>query len=242
MSEFADLKRRAYAANMEVPRRNLAIFTFGNVSIFDSDRNVFAIKPSGIAYDELTADEIVIVNAEGQVVEGRLKPSSDTPTHATLYREFSGLGGIVHTHSTYAVGWAQALTPIPILGTTHADHLVVDVPCTPPMDDALIHGNYEVETGNQIVEHFRENDLDPAEVQMILVGCHGPFAWGDTVEKAVYNAVVLEELARMAFVSRTVNPAVAPLKDSLRAKHYKRKHGPDAYYGQTGGAAGHKHK
>jgi len=233
MSAYSDLKERAYTANMEIPRHGLAIFTFGNVSLFEPERGVCAIKPSGVSYDRLAADDIVIVDLDGRVVEGKLRPSSDTPTHCVLYRDFPGLGGIVHTHSTHAVGWAQALTPIPILGTTHADHLIVDVPCTPPMDDSRIQGDYEVETGNQIVSHFRERGLDPAEVEMVLVGCHGPFTWGVTAEKAVYNAVVLEELARMAFVSKMVNPGIGPLKQSLRAKHFERKHGPNAYYGQS---------
>jgi L-ribulose-5-phosphate 4-epimerase len=229
---FAAIREASYEANMEVPRHNLAVFTFGNVSVIDRDRRLFAIKPSGVSYDDLTPADIVIVDLDGTVVDGRMRPSSDTLTHAVLYRKFPGIGGVVHTHSTYAVGWAQALKPIPILGTTHADHATVDIPCTPPMDDARILGNYEEETGNQIVEHFASHGLDPSEVEMVLVGCHGPFTWGPSVDKAVYNAVVLEELARMAFISRTIDPGVAPLKDSLRDKHYERKHGTDAYYGQ----------
>jgi L-ribulose-5-phosphate 4-epimerase len=166
-------------------------------------------------------------------VDGRLRPSSDTRTHAVLYRAFPGIGGVVHTHSPYAVGWAQALRPIPIQGTTHADHTVRDIPCTPPMSDDRITGDYEEETGNQIVDHFLAEGLDPAETEMVLVGSHGPFTWGKTAAKAVYNAVVLEELARMALVTHMVNPEAPPLKDTLKRKHYERKHGKDAYYGQS---------
>lgn len=232
MSEFADLRARAFAANMEIPAHNLAIYTFGNVSVADRVRSVFAIKPSGVPYEHLTAADMVLVGLDGAVVDGSLRPSSDTKTHAVLYREFPSIGSVVHTHSPYAVGWAQALAPIPILGTTHADHAAVDIPCTPPMDDECITGDYEAETGLQIVNHFRRNHLDPEEIEMVLVGSHGPFTWARTPEKAVYNAVVLEELAKMALVTRLVNPDASRLKESLRQKHYERKHGAGAYYGQ----------
>lgn len=232
MTDFADLRREAYVANMQVPRHNLAVLTFGNASAFDPEHQVFAIKPSGVSYDDLQEEDMVIVDLDCNVVEGEMRPSSDTRTHGVLYRSFPGLRGIVHTHSTYAVGWAQAMTPIPLLGTTHADHATVDIPCTPPMDDEQVRGNYEEETGNQIVGHFAALGLDPSEVEMVLVGCHGPFTWGASPERAVHNAVVLEELARMAFITRVVNPEIARIPDSLRDTHYERKHGRNAYYGQ----------
>lgn len=233
MNDFAELKRMAFECNMEVPRRNLAIYTFGNVSVLDRDQGVFAIKPSGVAYEELQPEQMVVVDLQNAVIDGTLRPSSDTKTHAVLYRSFASIGAIVHTHSPYAVGWAQALTPIPIYGTTHADHTVHDVPCTPPMSGAAIAGDYEEETGNQIVSHFRAHDLDPLEVQMVLVGSHGPFTWGASGEKAVYNAVVLEELAKMALVTHLVDPNTPRLSEGLQRKHWDRKHGEDAYYGQA---------
>lgn len=229
---YADLKAECYELNMEIPRRSLAIYTWGNVSIIDRDKGVFAIKPSGISYDDLKADDIVIVDLKSRTIEGRLNPSSDTRTHAVLYRAFEHIGGVVHTHSPYAVGWAQALEPITIYGTTHADHTVEDIPCTPPMSDAKIGGDYEEETGNQIVNHFRTLGLNPSETEMVLVGSHGPFTWGKSGARAVYNAVVLEELAKMALITRQANPDAPRLKESLRRKHYQRKHGPNAYYGQ----------
>ncbi len=231
-TRYRELRVQCYELNSEIPRRNLAIYTWGNVSVVDREAGVFAIKPSGVSYDELTPQSIVIVGLDGIRVDGSLKPSSDTRTHAVLYRAWEGIGAVVHTHSAYAVGWAQALQPIPILGTTHADHTIHDIPCTPPMEDERIASDYEEETGNQIVEHFASRALNPMETEMTLVGSHGPFAWGRNGEKAVYNAVVLEELARMATITRIANPGVAPLKESLRQKHYERKHGPNAYYGQ----------
>jgi L-ribulose-5-phosphate 4-epimerase len=233
VSSFQKLREASYEFNMEVSRRGLALYTFGNVSVLEPEQKVFAIKPSGVPYKDLEPGKMVIVDLGCRVVEGALRPSSDTRTHAVLYREFPGLGGIVHTHSTHAVGWAQALRPIPCWGTTHADHTVRDIPCTPPMEDARIQGDYEEETGNQIVAHFRGLGLDPAEVQMVLVGCHGPFAWGKTGEEAVYNAVVLEELARMALFTHLVNSGTPPMKDTLKRKHFDRKHGSGAYYGQN---------
>jgi len=233
VSGFESLKQQSYEANMEVPNRHLAIYTFGNVSVLDRDRGVFAIKPSGVSYDILKPEHMVVVDLECKVVEGSLRPSSDTRTHAVLYRAFAGIGGVVHTHSPHAVGWAQALTSIPIFGTTHADHTVRDIPCTPPMSDDRIMGDYEEETGNQIVSLFSAEGLDPAQTEMVLVGSHGPFTWGKSAEKAVYNAVVLEELAKMALITRIVNPGAAPLKESLKQKHHERKHGKDAYYGQS---------
>lgn len=228
---YRDLRARAFEANLEIPRRGLAIYTFGNVSAFDPALGVLAIKPSGVAYDRLTVDDIVVVDLEGRVVEGRLRPSSDTRTHIVLYRSFPGLGGITHTHSTYATGWAQARTPIPIYGTTHADHLAEDVPCTELLDDAALAGDYETATGHQIVACFR--DRRPLHTPMVLVAGHGPFTWGADPEQAVYNAAVLEELAKMAFITRTIAPGTPPLSPSLIRKHFERKHGKDAYYGQT---------
>ncbi len=229
---YGSLKAECYELNMEIPRRGLALYTWGNVSVLDRDAGVFAIKPSGVPYDELRIEDIVIVGLDGRAVDGLLKPSSDARTHAVLYREFGGIGGVVHTHSSYAVAWAQALMPLPILGTTHADHTAHDIPCTPSMADERIDGDYEEQTGYQIVEHFRALGLAPQETEMALVGSHGPFAWGINGAKAVYNAVVLEELAKMAFITLQLNPAAPPLKEALRRKHYERKHGPNAYYGQ----------
>jgi L-ribulose-5-phosphate 4-epimerase len=215
---------------MEIPRRGLAIYTFGNVSALDAARGVFAIKPSGVEYERLTADDLVVVDLDGKVVEGKLRPSSDTPTHAVLYRAWKGIGGVVHTHSTYATGWAQARRAIPIYGTTHADHLPEDVPCTEVMSDEAVERDYEVETGNQILACFaRRNHL---HTPMVLVSGHGPFTWGESAAKAVYNAAVLEELARMAFVTRTLEPGAARLPERLVRKHFERKHGKNAYYGQ----------
>jgi L-ribulose-5-phosphate 4-epimerase len=232
MEQYAQIRQSAYDANMQLPRYGLVLFTFGNVSVADRNRGVFAIKPSGVPYDELTPDSMVIVDFKGKTVEGKLRPSSDTLTHAVLYQQWMNIGAIVHTHSTYATAWAQSLREIPIYGTTHADHLTCDVPCAPPMEDNMIKGNYELETGNQITNYMKWKELNYEEVEMILVGNHGPFTWGNTPEKAVYNSAVLEELAKMAFLTEQVKPGVARLKDLLMQKHYERKHGPGSYYGQ----------
>jgi L-ribulose-5-phosphate 4-epimerase len=229
-SKYHALKERAWAANMEIPRRGLAIYTFGNVSALDARAGVFAIKPSGVPYDQLQVEHMVVVDLEGRIVEGTLRPSSDTRTHLVLYRNLRGVGGIVHTHSTYATGWAQAHLPIPIYGTTHADHLAEDVPCTEIMSAEAVERDYELETGQQILECFR--DRDPLHTPMVLVAGHAPFAWGETPEKAVYNAAVLEELAKMAFITRGLRPEAARLPERLIRKHFERKHGPSAYYGQ----------
>jgi L-ribulose-5-phosphate 4-epimerase len=229
-SPYRELKERAWAANQEIPKRGLAIYTFGNVSAFDATRGVMAIKPSGVDYAKLGVDDLVVLDLSGAVVEGKLRPSSDTPTHLVLYRAWKGLGGVVHTHSTYATGWAQARLPIPLYGTTHADHLAEDVPCTEIMSDAAVERDYEIETGNQILECFAKRE--PLQTPMVLVAGHGPFAWGETPEKAVYNAAVLEELARMAFVTRTLDPSAPRLPRGLVHKHFERKHGKNAYYGQ----------
>ena len=231
MSEAdGELKQRCWQANMEIPRRGLAIYTFGNVSAFDAGRGVFAIKPSGVPYEELKAADMVVIDLDGKTVEGTLRPSSDTKTHAALYRAFQGVGGIVHTHSTYATGWAQARLSIPIFGTTHADHLAEDVPCTEVMSAEAVQGDYEAETGTQIIDCIRGRD--PHQTPMVLVAGHGPFAWGKTPEKAVYHAVVLEELAKIASITRSLAPNAGRLPDYLVRKHFERKHGKGAYYGQ----------
>ena len=229
-SPYQELKERAWAAHQEIPRRGLAIYTFGNVSALDAARGVMAIKPSGVEYEKLGVDDLVVVDMAGEIVEGKLRPSSDTPTHLVLYRAWKGIGGVVHTHSTYASGWAQARRAIPIYGTTHADHLAEDVPCTAVMSDEAVERDYEVETGNQILDCFRSRD--PLHTPMVLVAGHGPFAWGETPEKAIYHAAVLEELAQMAFVTRTLDPEATRLPDRLIRKHFERKHGKNAYYGQ----------
>ena len=229
-SSYGELKEQAWRANMEIPRRGLAIYTFGNVSAFDAARGVFAIKPSGVAYENLTAADMVVVDLDVKVVEGTLRPSSDTKTHAVLYRAFQGIGGIIHTHSTFATAWAQACLPIPLYGTTHADHLAEDVPCTAIMTAEAVVRDYETETGVQIIDCFRARD--PRLIPMVLVAGHGPFAWGASADKAVYHGAVLEELAKMAFVTRTLAPQAGPLPDYLVRKHFERKHGKNAYYGQ----------
>jgi len=232
MNNYQDIKEQAYAANMQLPKLGLVLFTFGNVSAADRTKGVFAIKPSGVPYDDLSPEKMVIVDFDGNTVEGNLRPSSDTKTHAVLYKHWEDIGGIVHTHSTYGTAWAQAQKSIPIFGTTHADHLTVDIPCAPPMDDEMIKGNYEYETGFQIMNHFATLGLSHKEVEMILVGNHAPFTWGKTAEKAVYNSAVLEAVAQMALLTQQINPQAPKLKDSLIKKHYDRKHGTDAYYGQ----------
>ena len=229
-SSYGDLKEQAWRANMEIPRRGLAIYTFGNVSAFDVARGVFAIKPSGVAYEALSAVDMVVVDLDAKLVEGTLRPSSDTKTHAALYRAFQGIGGIAHTHSTYASAWAQAGLAIPLYGTTHADHLAEDVPCTALMTADAVGGDYEAETGRQIIECFRRRD--PLQTPMVLVAGHGPFAWGKTANKAVYHAVVLEELAKTASITRMLDPRAARLPEHLVRKHFERQHGKNAYYGQ----------
>ncbi|MEN9610003.1 MAG: hypothetical protein RLZZ628_817 [Bacteroidota bacterium] len=234
MDPFKSLKESVYEANMEIPKQNLAIYTFGNVSEIDRRAGIIAIKPSGVPYTELKVNDIVIVDLDNKVVAGKKRPSSDTKTHTLLYRHFETIGGICHTHSTYAVAWAQAMQAIPNLGTTHADHLVEAVPVTDVMSDAMIQGDYEHETGNQIIQLFQQQNLSPERVEMVLVACHGPFTWGKNAAKAVYNAGVLEEIAKMAFLTRQINPLTPPIKQALKDKHYFRKHGVGAYYGQEG--------
>jgi len=229
-SSYDELKEQAWRANLEIPRRGLAIYTFGNVSAFDAQRAVFAIKPSGVVYDSLTAADMVVVDLDCKIVEGSLRASSDTKTHAALYRAFEGIGGIAHTHSTYATAWAQACLPIPLYGTTHADHLAEDVPCTELMTADAVSRDYEAETGTQIIDCFRSRN--PQETPMVLVAGHGVFTWGKTADKAVYHAVVLEELAKMASITRALAPGAARLPEHLVRKHFERKHGKRAYYGQ----------
>lgn len=236
MSRYHALKEAAWAANMEIPAQNLAIHTWGNASALDPDAGVLAIKPSGIPYPDLKVSDMVVLDLEGRVVEGSLKPSSDTKTHLVIYREFASRGilGVVHTHSSHATAWAQACRPIPLLGTTHADHLCQEVPCTAYIDPPALERDYEKETGELICRHFAQTGLKPEEVPMVLVAGHGPFTWGSTAQKAIYHAAVLEELARMAWISLTLNPGLSPLPPHIVQKHYLRKHGPGAYYGQGG--------
>jgi L-ribulose-5-phosphate 4-epimerase len=232
MGSFKELKRECYEANIELNDLGLVIYTFGNVSAVDRDKGVFAIKPSGVAYETLKPEDMVIVDFDNNIIEGILRPSSDTKTHSWLYKNWKDIGGVAHTHATFSVSWAQSQKDIPIFGTTHADHLTQDIPCAEPMKDELIEGNYEHNTGIQITDCFKERKLDYNEVQMILVGNHGPFTWGKNAAKAVYNSKVLEEVARMAYLTLQINPDAPRLKDSLIKKHYDRKHGKNAYYGQ----------
>jgi L-ribulose-5-phosphate 4-epimerase len=231
MSKYKDIRESAYEANMQLPKLGLVLFTFGNVSAADHDAGVFAIKPSGVPYADLSPDKMVIVDFDGVIVKGKLRPSSDTLTHAVLYKHWD-IGGIVHTHSTYATAWAQTQRDIPNYGTTHADHATVDIPCAAPMNDEMILGNYEYETGFQIINCLKEKGYSYQEVEMILVGNHAPFTWAKTPEKAVYNSAVLESIAQMAFLSEQIRPGNPKMKDALIKKHFERKHGPDSYYGQ----------
>ncbi|MCC5937087.1 MAG: L-ribulose-5-phosphate 4-epimerase [Lunatimonas sp.] len=232
MTSYKDLKESCYEANMELPKLGLVVYTFGNVSSVDRDRGVFAIKPSGVPYEKLKPADMVVVDFENKVIEGTMRPSSDTKTHAFLYKHWEEIGGICHTHSTYSVAWAQSQLDIPLFGTTHADHNTSDIPCAPPMADELIEGDYEHNTGQQIVDCFAAKNISYREVEMILIGNHGPFTWGKDAAKAVYNSRVLEEIAKMAFLTMQINPKAPRLKDSLIKKHYDRKHGDGAYYGQ----------
>jgi len=232
MANYTELRQLAFAANMQLPKLGLVMFTFGNVSAADRFSGVFAIKPSGVPYEDLSPEKMVIVDFEGKTVDGKLRPSSDTKTHAVLYKHWEKINGIVHTHSTYATAWAQSQREIPIYGTTHADHNTVNIPCAPPMHDSMIRGDYEYETGFQIINFINENKMNYEEVEMILVANHAPFTWGKTADKAVYNSAVLEAIARMAYLTEQIRADTPRLKDSLVQKHYERKHGPDSYYGQ----------
>lgn len=232
MSEYKELKEIVYESNMRLPDLDLVLFTFGNASAVDREREVFAIKPSGVPYEKLNPEDIVIVDFDANVVEGQMRPSSDTETHAVLYKNWPNIGGIVHTHSTYGTAWAQTQQDIPIMGTTHADHLTKDIPCAPVMSDEMIEGDYEEQTGYQIINAFKNRNLSYEEIEMILVANHAPFAWGKTAEKAVYNSAVLEEVAKMAYLTLQIRPDAPRLKDTLIKKHWERKHGDSAYYGQ----------
>ncbi len=227
-----ELKRQVLAANLSLPAYGLVTFTWGNVSAIDRQSGLVVIKPSGIAYEAMTLEDLVVVDLEGKVREGRRKPSSDTATHLALYRAFADIGGVVHTHSRNATIWAQAGQPIPALGTTHADYFYGDIPCTRPMSEAEIAGDYEGETGKVIIETFNQAGRDPQQVPGVLVYSHGPFAWGKDAADAVHNAVVLEEVAIMAMATRQLAPAIAPMQPELLDKHFLRKHGKHAYYGQ----------
>jgi L-ribulose-5-phosphate 4-epimerase len=233
MNEYKALKVRAYECNMELLRQHIVIQTFGNASCLDRERKVFAIKPSGVPYKDLQPDKMIIVDLNDNIIEGELNPSTDTKTHTVLYNSFPLIGGIVHTHSTYAVAWAQAMKSIPVLGTTHADLVGLAIPCTRIMSDKAILGDYEVETGRLIVQTFKNVSYE--EMQMVLVACHGPFTWGETPEKAVYNSIMLEEVAKIACLTVQINPSVKGIKNTLIRKHYQRKHGNNAYYGQKDG-------
>lgn len=232
MTKYQHIQQEAYEANIQLPKLGLVLFTFGNVSAADRSLGVFAIKPSGVAYEDLTPEKMVIVDFEGKTIEGNLRPSSDTLTHAVLYRHWEKISGITHTHSTYATAWAQAQRDIPIFGTTHADYNTVDIPCAPPMIDEMIKGNYEYETGFQIINCFKDKKLNYEEVEMVLVGSHAPFTWGKNAAKAVHNSAVLEYIAQAALLTEQINPNVPRLKEALIKKHFERKHGPDSYYGQ----------
>ena len=232
MKDYQNIKEACYLANMQLPKLGLVTYTFGNVSVVDRDRQVFAIKPSGVPYEVLEPSDMVVVDFNNQVVQGSKRPSSDTKTHAYLYQSWESIGAIAHTHATYSVAWAQAQKDIPILGTTHADHLTEDIPCAAPMSDELIEGDYEHNTGIQIVNCLKQRNLSPDQIEMVLIGNHGPFTWGADAEKAVYNSKILEELAKMAFITLEINPQARRLKEKLINKHYQRKHGSDAYYGQ----------
>jgi L-ribulose-5-phosphate 4-epimerase len=226
---LTELKEQVFKANLELVRHKLVVFTFGNASAIDWDRGLIVIKPSGVGYDEMNADQMVVVDLEGKIVEGKLHPSSDTPTHLELYKAFNQIGGIAHTHSTFATAWAQAGMPIPIVGTTHADYFADDIPCTRDMTHEEVNGPYEKETGTVIINAFQ--GLNPVHIPAVLVKNHGPFTWGKDPMDAVHNSVVLEEIAKMAFIAKSLNPLMS-MNQLLSRKHFERKHGRNAYYGQ----------
>ena len=232
MDEYKTLREEAFEANIEIKKQSLAIYTWGNASAFDPAKAVFAIKPSGVPYDKLSPETMVLVDLEGKIAGGGLKPSSDTKTHQVLYREFTGIRGITHTHSPCATAWAQAKKPVPVFGTTHADHGIEEIPCTAFMSPEAAKNDYELETGNLIVQTFRNRMLNPAHITMVLVAGHGPFAWGGNAAESVYNAAVFEEICKMALLTLILDPETKPLPAHIIRKHWERKHGPDAYYGQ----------
>lgn len=226
------LKEEVYKANLELPEKGLVLFTWGNVSAIDREKNLIVIKPSGVEYSKLKAEDMVVVDLDGNVVEGELNPSSDTPTHIELYKKFPNIGGIVHTHSTNATIWAQSGRDIPAYGTTHADYFYGPIPCTRKMTPEEIKGEYEKETGTVIIETFEKREINPEFVPGVVVYSHGPFTWGKNAAEAVYNSVVLEELAKMATFTEQVNKDIKPMQQELLDKHFLRKHGKNAYYGQ----------
>ncbi|MBP5223140.1 MAG: L-ribulose-5-phosphate 4-epimerase [Lachnospiraceae bacterium] len=227
-----ELKQLVYEANMDLPKYGLVTFTWGNVSAIDREKGLFVIKPSGVPYEKLKPEDMVVLDLEGNKVEGKYNPSSDTPTHLELYKAFPEIGGVVHTHSSYATSWAQAGRSIPCYGTTHADYIYGEVPCVRCLTAEEIADAYEENTGHLIVNEFRRMNKDPMAVPAVLCKNHGPFAWGKDASEAVHNAVVLEEVAKMAYRAETINPDIAPAPQELQDKHYYRKHGANAYYGQ----------
>ncbi|EHN69477.1 L-ribulose-5-phosphate 4-epimerase [Aliivibrio fischeri] len=231
MSQYHELKQRVLNANLQLPKYGLVTFTWGNVSEIDRERGVIAIKPSGVEYCDMTIDDMVIVDLEGTVVEGALNPSSDTATHLEIYKAFPGTGGVVHTHSRSATIWAQAGIDIPALGTTHADYFYGDIPCTRRLSNVEIAEEYEKNTGLVIIEEFAHRDIDPMAVPSVIVAGHAPFSWGKDANDAVHNAVVLEEVSAMALATRSLNSGIK-IQPELSDKHYLRKHGENAYYGQ----------
>jgi L-ribulose-5-phosphate 4-epimerase len=225
------LKEQVYQANMELNNRKLVVYTWGNVSGIDREKGLWVIKPSGVAYEALRPEMMVVLDLEGKVAEGELKPSSDTPTHLYLYQQFAKVGGVVHTHSALATSWAQASMGIPCYGTTHADYFYGEIPCTRELTREEIAGDYELNTGKVIVERFHH--LDYEAIPAVLVAGHGPFSWGPDPMTAVHNSVVLEEVAKMAWTTLTLNPKISQVSPDLLDKHYQRKHGKNAYYGQS---------
>ncbi|MBD3353003.1 MAG: L-ribulose-5-phosphate 4-epimerase AraD [Candidatus Lokiarchaeota archaeon] len=230
MDSIDKLKRQVYEANLELKNKNLVVYTFGNVSGIDRKKEIIVIKPSGVPYENLNPEDMVSVDFHNNVLDGDKCPSSDTLTHIVLYKHFPSIGGVVHTHSTFATSWAQAKKPIPCLGTTHADYANRQIPCTQVISDKQIKGNYVEETGNQIIETFQNYSYEATP--MVLVASHGPFTWGKDPDEAVYYSVILEELAKMAYLTMQINPHIEDIKQSLIDKHYNRKHGKNAYYGQ----------
>ncbi|MDO4175593.1 MAG: L-ribulose-5-phosphate 4-epimerase [Eubacteriales bacterium] len=226
------LKQEVYEANMELPKRGLVTYTWGNVSGIDRESGLFVIKPSGVEYEELKPEDLVVMDLDGNQIEGELNPSSDTKTHLELYKAFPEIGGIVHTHSLYAVAWAQSRRDIPCYGTTHADYFYGDIPCARNLTQEEIDEDYERNTGKVIVETFRTRGINPMYVPAVICSNHGPFTWGKDAAQAVYHAVVLEEVSRMVMLTEQNNPHVGPAPQSIQDKHFMRKHGPNAYYGQ----------
>lgn len=226
------LIRKVLEANLALPRYKLVVFTWGNVSAIDRERGMVVIKPSGVAYDSMTAEHMVVVNLAGEVLSGSYNPSSDTPTHLEIYKNFADVGGIVHTHSRWATIWAQACQDIPAYGTTHADYFYGSIPCTRKLTAEEVKSDYEINTGKVIIETFRDRVIDPKAVPGVLVAGHGPFSWGKDADDAVHNAVVMDECGMMALQTEQINPRVVALEQNLLDKHYFRKHGDNAYYGQ----------